>query len=456
MHIVGTHGYFLQEDEKEQGIMRPYPTLGLLYISSFLKAHQKEVSIVDSTFLTTEQWKAELSAIAPTVIAFYTNLMTKVKILELVNWCKVSLPNATLIVGGPDVTYNKENYLHAGFDFVVSGEGEQTMLELITAIEKDTSTNDIPGVSYLKDDTLVIGPERTKIKEIEELPFPDRSAIPIEKYLSVWKKHHGKRTLNISTQRGCPYTCKWCSTAVYGQSYRRNSPRRVVEEIKSLVNDYAAEALWFVDDVFTVSHKWIKELHGEFQKNELTIPFECITRAERLNPEILALLKQMGCFRIWIGAESGSQKIIDKMDRRVDLTTVQAMIQETQEQGMEAGTFIMVGYPDENLEDLQQTLEHIQKCNPNYLTITKAYPIKGTGLYNEVKEKFTNQPEWKTSTDRDITFELPYSDKFYGYSIRYLVNGWIANREKSMKHKLKSWGSYQMMMMHKKFRANDN
>lgn len=449
MRVVGTHGYFLEEDEKEQKIMRPYPTLGLLYISSFLKNAGKDFTVIDSTFLSKSAWKEEVLALQPAVIAFYTNLVTKISILELVQWAKNNLPSTKIIAGGPDVTYNKLNYLTTGIDFIISGEGEQTMLELVDAIENNQPTHDIPGVSYLSNGTLVEGSERIKIKEMEDLPLPDRSSIPLENYLSTWKKHHGKRTLNISTQRGCPYTCKWCSTAVYGQSYRRNTPKRVVEEIKHLVDVYSVEALWFVDDVFTVSHKWIKELHSEFQRNDLFIPFECITRAERLNPTILHLLKEMGCFRIWIGAESGSQKIIDKMDRRVDLRTVQEMIQETQRQGMEAGTFIMVGYPDEELIDIKQTLDHIQKCNPTHLTITQAYPIKGTGLYDEMENKFINQPNWEVSTDREITFALPYSQKFYAHSIRYLVNGWLAKRDQSLKHQLKSWSSYQLMLLTK-------
>ncbi|MBI3237322.1 MAG: B12-binding domain-containing radical SAM protein, partial [Flavobacteriia bacterium] len=337
MKLVLTHGYFLADDSKELEIMRPYPTLGLLYISSYLKADGKDVSIVDSTFLSKEEWKAELVKLQPGLVAFYSNLMTKLNILELNSWLKSTLPNTVTLVGGPDVTYNIEHYLNAGFDYTVSGEGEQTVLELSNAVEQQTSVAEIQGIAYKTADGEIIRNEaRTKIKELETLPFPDRGSIPIEKYLDVWKTHHGKRTLNISTQRGCPYTCKWCSTAVYGQSYRRNDPERVVAEILELKDRFGVEALWFVDDVFTVSHKWIADLHAAFQRNNLTIDFECITRAERLNATVLQQLKEMGCFRIWIGAESGSQRIIDRMDRRVSLETVQATMQQTRALGMEA------------------------------------------------------------------------------------------------------------------------
>jgi radical SAM superfamily enzyme YgiQ (UPF0313 family) len=375
--------------------------------------------------------------------------MTKVQVLQQLKYLKRKLPETQFIAGGPDITYNQENYLNAGFDFVVVGEGEQTMLEMVEVLESNGSIESVAGISFMKNGKLWQNDSRAKIKELPSLPFPDRSAIPFEKYLQVWKEHHGKRTANISTQRGCPYTCKWCSTAVYGQSYRRNAPAQVVAEILHLKKDFGVEALWFVDDVFTVSHKWIANLHGEFTKHQLTIPFEIITRAERLNTSVMQQLKEMGCFRIWIGAESGSQRIIDKMDRRVTLETVQEMMQLTQKMGMEAGTFIMVGYPGETHEDIKATMEHIEKCSPDLLTITRAYPIKGTDLYAEIEQEITVKLDWNTSTDRDIRFKLPYSDAYYENAIRYLVNGWHAHKNKSLKNKVKSKAAYQMMRVGK-------
>lgn len=450
MQIALTHGYFLNEDPKELEIMRPYPTLGLLYVSAYLKENGVMVEVIDSTFITKSEWIATIKEMQPTILAFYVNLMTKVNILELVKQIKSELPDCILVAGGPDITYNVENYLTAGFDITVLGEGEQTMLELVQSIDSGDDLKTISGIAYKVESKTIINQERTKIKDLSTLPIPDRDAIPIEKYLNTWKQHHGMRTLNISTQRGCPYTCKWCSTAVYGQSYRRNSPQKVVEEIQFLIDKYSVEALWFVDDVFTVSHKWLTELHAEFKEHSLVIPFEIITRAERLNDEVLMQLKEMGCFRIWIGAESGSQRIIDKMDRRVDLKTVQQMINRTEALGMEAGTFIMVGYPTETHEDLLQTMEHIKAANPSYLTITKAYPIKGTSLYEEIKDSVVTFPKWEISTDRDTKIPLIYRDKYYTNAIRFLVNGWAAKRKKSLKHALKCKLAYLMMKWNKK------
>lgn len=445
MKIVLSHGYFLYVDPKEQVIMRPYPPLGILYLSAYLKQHDFQVSVIDSTFLEVSAWKTQLLNENPDLLALYTNLMTKVQLLELVPWVLENLPETRLVAGGPDVTYNTEAYLQAGFHFCISGEGEQTILELAEALQKNEDYRTIPGVSYLSGGKVNELIPREKVRELSELPQPDRMAIPIEKYLETWKQYHGKRTLNISTQRGCPYTCKWCSTAVYGQSYRRNSPENVVREIEWLIQTYQVEALWFVDDVFTVSHKWLSELHRLFRERQIRIEFEIITRAERLNEQVLLQLKEMGCFRIWIGAESGSQQIIDRMDRRVKLETVQSMMQQTRKFGMEAGTFIMVGYPGETKRDIFRTLEHIRACNPHLLTVTKTYPIKGTALFEEVRENIISFPEWTTSTDRDLDFKRPYSARFYHWSVRYLVNGWLWEKDRSWKNGCKMWILKQLM-----------
>ena len=196
----------------------------------------------------------------------------------------------------------------------------------------------------------------------------------------------------------------------------------VAAELRMLKDTYKPDSIWFVDDVFTVSHKWIKEFHQEVLKQDALIPFECITRAERLNDEVLQLLKEIGCYRIWIGAESGSQKIIDAMDRRVDVDVVKEAIQKTNALDMETGTFIMVGYPGEDEEDITKTINYLKAANPTHFTITKAYPIKGTSLYNEIEKDITVQPNWETSTDRDIDFKRTYNTKFYDYAIKRIVN----------------------------------
>lgn len=451
MSTLLTHGYFLEEDKVEQQIMKPYPPLGLLYISAYLEQQQIAHQVFDSTFSSEKKWWKHVRKTRPKVIAFYTNLMTKVKILNLINHLKndPELKDTKILLGGPDVTYNYENYIKHGADFLVVGEGEETIVCFIQQFYGNRQFDQVDGLIF-KDSTngkIIKNSPRKKIKEVDSFPFPNRSRIDLSLYLDVWKTHHGKSTLNISTQRGCPYTCQWCSTAVYGQSYRRRSPKLVVDEIEHLIQNYQPDALWFVDDVFTVSHKWITAFNLEMKKRGISIPFECITRAERLNDEVLQQLKEAGCFRIWIGAESGSQRIIDLMKRQVDINKVRDMMQLTQQYGIEAGTFIMVGYPTETKEDIDLTINYLKAANPNQFTITVAYPIKGTGLYAQIQKDITKQPAWNLSTDRQIDFKRTYPRKYYDYAVRKIVNEVHFNKQKlagktlgqkAIKHKLKS------------------
>ena len=423
MSLLFTHAYYLSDDPKEQKIMKPYPPLGLLYVSAFLWSKNISNDVFDSTFYSKEEQLTFIFGKKPKVICIYTNLMTKIEVVKLIKILKTATYDfPKIILGGPDVTYNIENYLKTGADFLVIGEGEETTFELYNAIISTTNFHEINGIAFLENGNVIQTPARTKFRELDDLPLPNRDAIPNEKYLETWKKNHGESSMTISTQRGCPYTCKWCSTAVYGQSYRRRPAHLVAQEMKMLKDQYNPDAIWFVDDVFTISHKWLTAFHEEVFKQKAQIRFECITRAERLNDEILRLLKEAGCFRIWIGAESGSQKIIDLMDRRVDVNHVKKVIQDTNAMGMETGTFIMLGYPGETEDDITETIHYLKEANPTHYTITVAYPIKGTSLYNEIEDKIIEQPNWETSTDRQIEFKRTYSRKYYNYAVKKVVN----------------------------------
>ena len=458
MEVLLTHGYFIHEDPKEQEIMRPYPPLGLLYLAAYLRERDVDVAVFDSTFSTFEALKQDILEKKPGILALYANLMTKINLIKIMRFVRSeeSLIETKIVLGGPDVTYNQEKYLKAGADFLIIGEGEQTIFELNQALKSNGNLHEVEGLVFLQSDELIVNSPRVKIKKTDELPVPARDLIDLNLYLNSWKLNHGFNAISVSTQRGCPYTCQWCSTAVYGQSYRRRSASLVADEVESIIRDYNPDSLWFVDDVFTVSHKWISELHKEFTNRNLKIAFECITRAERLNDEVLRQLSEMGCSKIWIGAESGSQKIIDEMDRRVDVQVVRDQIIRARDFGIEAGTFIMVGYPNETIEDIEETVHHLKVSNPDQFTITVAYPIAGTGLYEQVKGKMKPLPDWEKSTDRDIDFERTYSRRFYDHAVRYIVNSVNANKSWEnrdfvhwMKQKIKSILAKGAMVLNK-------
>jgi anaerobic magnesium-protoporphyrin IX monomethyl ester cyclase len=424
MKIILTHGYFIDEDPKEREIMRPYPPLGILYVSAWLEKYGYDNHVFDSTFSSMKKLQSYLLLERPDILAVYTNLMTKVNVVKLLSFMKSepSLKHCKLVLGGPEVRNHAERFLKSGADFLVLGEGEQTMLELTELLHQKADFRAIPGIAYLNENNLVINPERVQLRDLSQLPLPNRTKINLQLYFDAWKDKHGSSAISINTMRGCPYTCKWCSRAVYGLSYRRRSPKEVVDEIEWIQKTYNVDTAWFVDDVFTVNHKWLREFNGELKKRKVKLPYECITRADRMTEEVIDLLKESGCFRVWIGAESGSQRVIDLMDRRVDVEKVREMIVLSQQKGVQAGTFIMVGYPGETEEDIMETVHHLKASNPDIFTITVAYPIKGTDLYSEVEADFTESLDWATSTDRDIDFKRTYSRKYYDYAVRMIVN----------------------------------
>jgi len=427
MKVLLTHGYFLNEDSTEQRIMKPYAPLGILYISAYLKEHGIDNNIFDTTFSSKNELKKYLVDERPDYIAIYVNLMTKINVLDIIKYIKStdSIKNAKIILGGPEVRYNATDLLELGADFVVIGEGEETTLELINRLEMKNRNDfkNINGIGF-KDDNgkIIFNAERSLISDIDTLPFPNRSGIDVRKYQEAWKNHHNLDAISVSTMRGCPYTCRWCSRAVYGLTYRRRSPEKVVEELQKIKDEYNPDTIWFVDDVFTISHKWLSGFNEELKKNNLRIKYECITRADRMNEDVIKTMKESGCFRVWIGAESGSQRIIDAMDRRVKVEQVREMIQLAKKHGIETGTFIMLGYPGETEKDIEETISHLKKSNPDLFTITIAYPIRGTELFQEIETNQVNFFDWEKQTDRDRDFVRTYPRRYYNFAVRRVVN----------------------------------
>jgi anaerobic magnesium-protoporphyrin IX monomethyl ester cyclase len=437
MKIVFTHGYFISEDPKELEIMRPYVPLGILYISAWLQKNNYNNEVFDSTFSTFELQKQFILDNKPDVLAIYTNLMTKLNVLRTIQFVKSqsTLKHTKIVLGGPEVTNHIDKFLEYGADYIIQGEGEETMLELVQFLDQKSELNStqIAGLAFKNEaGQTIFTNERGKLKNLDELPMPNRTKVNLQLYFDAWKAKHGTSAISINTMRGCPYSCKWCSRAVYGQSYRRRSAKHVVDEIEWIQNNYKVDSIWFVDDVFTVSHKWLNEFTQELGNRKLKIAYECITRADRMSEEVIDLLKESGCFRVWIGAESGSQKVIDLMDRRVDVLQVRDMIRKAQAKGVQAGTFIMVGYPGETEEDIFETIKHLKDSDPDIFTITIAYPIKGTPLFIEIESDITTKLPWESSTDRDIDFKRTYTRNYYNFAVKHIVNE--VNAHKALKN----------------------
>lgn len=402
--ILLTHGYFLSEDEKEHQIMKPYPPLGLLYLSAYLKRAGFSAEVYDSTFGERGELDGKLRASRNGVVGIYTNLITRRSVLEVIRIAKQS--DWTVILGGPESANYPVEYLRAGADAIVIGEGEATLAQLLPTVHGagPRRLHGVPGVVFKDEsDAIVHTPARPKVPDLDTLPFPDREAIDHTRYLDAWRRHHGLGSINLITARGCPYRCTWCSHAVYGYSHRRRSPANVADEVAWIIERYHPDQLWYADDVFTVSHPWLARYLAELQQRGLPLlPFETITRADRLQSEAAAdSLRDLGCYRVWIGSESGSQRILDAMQRGVTVEQVRRAVRLAQSRGMEVGMFLMWGYEGEELEDIAATVEHVKETNPEVFFTTVSYPIRGTPYFDAVSERVELPIGWAEASDRD-------------------------------------------------------
>lgn len=423
MDILLSHGYFIAEDEHEQKIMKPYPTLGLLYISSHLKAKGFAVALFDSTFENLDSFRAYVRQTRPGIVGLYVNLMTKANVLKMLPVCQEV--GAIVVLGGPEPVNYAAEYMAAGADVIVSGEGEQTLEELIPHLARYGLNRlyGIAGISY-RDDSgrITANLPRPQIKSLSDQPWPDRPAIPMTRYLETWKSHHNFSSISLITGRGCPYTCTWCSHSVFGNSHRHRSVEDVVNEVSWIQEQYQPDQLWYADDVLTIIPRRFLEYAQALKQRNIRLPFECISRADRMNEAVVDALAEMGCYRLWIGSESGSQRILDGMKRKATVSDVQAKAKMLKNKGIQVGMFIMLGYDQENIADLEATVDHLKRSNPDVFLTTVAYPIKGTTYYQAVENKVISYLDWEARTDRDLGVSGRYSRRFYDHATRWMVN----------------------------------
>lgn len=423
MKIILTHTYFIEEDPYEKAVMKPYPPLGLLYLSAYLKEHRVAVTVFDSTFSTYDQLTAHLLQEKPDVLGIHCNLLTKFAVMKLIRFCGQN--GIVSILGGPDAATQVPEFLRYGADIIISGEGEEALVTVLDRLQSGDIHNlaGIPNVSYKTGDgEIVQNPRQSSRRQLDSYPFPDRSAINLERYLATWEKHHGQRSVSLITARGCAFTCKWCSHSVYGWTHRRRRPEKVVEEIQQLIENYHPTHLWYADDVFTVNKRWLQKFHRLMTEAEIHLPFECISRADKLDEEMVMLLRDLGCFRIWFGAESGSQKVLDAMSRGVSREEVARATRWCQQHGLQAGYFVMFGYPGEEIDDIYQTIEFVRRQQPDIYLTTVAYPLRGTTLYDEVQDRIIYHQDWENHLQRELEIRDRFSRPLYQFAIKKLAS----------------------------------
>jgi len=414
MELLLCNSHFLYYDQVEQSVAYVYPPLGPLYLSAYLKsANIGEVGFFDATFAKgEEEFEQALREKRPRLVGIQSVITTRSRTRNMIRIAQsIGIP---VVVGGPDASSSYKNYLAWGATYAVIGEGEETCAELLQVLtgQSKIEIKDIRGLAYKNNGEIVINPNRGLIEDLDQLPFPDWKAVDICRYLELWKKKNGYTSLHILSSRGCPFGCAWCSRAVFGRNVRQRSVDNVIDEMKALSNYYHPDSIWFADDTFTMDKTWIENFTGKIALSGSVIPFRCFTRADRVTPEMLSKLKTAGCRLIHMGVESGSQQVLDAMNKGQKVETIQKASNYIHDAGIDINYFIMFGYPGEKLNDIRATEALIKAAKPESIGFSIAYPIPGTEFYQSVKDCLVKDIDsrWEKTTEgiqQMFTTEFP-------------------------------------------------
>jgi len=425
MDLLLANSYFLSDDPNEQAVMRPYPPLGLLYVSAYLKQEGHGIEMFDGTFQELSDFRRLLERRRPALVGMYANILTVRAASAMI--AEAHKVGATVMMGGPDPSADPETYLEAGADLVVLSEGELTAAEVTRTFDQTGGGDafrdalpEIAGLTFLRRGERVTTKARELVKNLDDLPLPDRDVIDLSRYVEVWKKRHGHSSLTILTSRGCPFHCTWCSKAVFGDGLRKRSVPSVLDEMKLIKERYGVERFWIADDVFSIDKRWTKTFCRAVIDAGQVTPYECETRVDVVDQEVLDLMAASGCFRIWYGAESGSNKVLKEMRKGFDLDEVKDAIRMTRRAGISIGMFLMIGYPNEKREDVVASARMFQEVQPDEYGVAISFPIKGTAFYERVKEDLGGKLEWKKTNDPNLRFRGRYPHRFYWLATRYI------------------------------------
>ncbi len=422
--ILFTHSYFLRFDPKQWAMQQPYPPLGTLYAAALMREHGYKVSLFDTMFVTgATEAIAAIDNTAPQLFVIYDdgfNYLTKMCLTNMreaaFKMCKLAKERGcTVIVSSSDSTDRYEEYLAEGADFVIIGEAEQTLLELTEHLKTgDEEYSHIRGLAYTDNGKTVKNVSRPVLKDLDTLPLPAWDLVDIKPYHEAWMKSAGYFSLNIGTTRGCPFKCNWCAKPIYGNRYNSRSPENVVSEIRLLKQNYAVDHIWFCDDIFGLKPGWVQEFAELLKREKLKIRFKIQSRADLLTEvEIVEALADAGCENVWIGAESGSQKILDAMDKGITVQQIHQATRNMKAHGIKPSFFIQFGYPGEEKRDIALTINMINILLPYEIGISVSYPLPGTVFYDRVKADLKKKTNWTDSDEMALMFSNNFPASYY-------------------------------------------
>jgi anaerobic magnesium-protoporphyrin IX monomethyl ester cyclase len=437
--ILFGQAYFLKFDAKLWEIMQPYPPLGTMYAASYMRSHGYKVAMFDAMLAESEEeWAQALDRHKPRFAVLFEdnfNYLSKMCLLRMRQAAFTMITMArqrgcTVIVCGADATDHAAEYLGRGANYVLLGEGEATLLELINRL---SGRNVVPlesilGLAYLPSnsdgfsmrghreeaDRPVINSRRPDIRDLDGLPFPAWDLIDVPRYKAIWQERHGYFSMNMVTTRGCPFHCNWCAKPIWGQRYNVRSPENVARELKWLKDTYGPDHIWFMDDILGLKPGWLEHFARQVEADKALTPFKCLNRADLLlRAGEVEALRRSGCSMVWIGAESGSQKVLDAMDKGIRVEQIREAAHRLHDAGIRVGFFLQFGYPGETMEDIRKTMQMVRDVRPDDIGISVSYPLPGTRFYESVRLQLGAQHNWIDSSDLAMLYQGPFSTAFY-------------------------------------------
>jgi len=414
--------YYLRFDQKLWDAMQPYPPLGTLYAASYMRERGFDVAVFDAMLAESEaEWDAALERERPEYAIIYEdnfNYLSKMCLTNMrqaaINMIRMAKQRGcTVIIAGSDATDQQTMYLEHGADYVLIGEGEETLGELLDSLTGQ-SNQPIGQIMGVVSEANLFPTRRNVMKALDELPRAAWDLIDIEKYRRIWIERHGYFSMNLVTTRGCPYHCNWCAKPIWGQRYNVHSPERIVADMQWLQETYAPDHIWFADDIMGLKPGWIEQFADLKEAAGINIPFKCLSRADLLlRGNTITALARAGCDIVWIGAESGSQKVLDAMEKGTKVEQIREAAQNVHQTDMRIGFFLQFGYPGETRDDIADTLQLVRDAKPDDIGISVSYPLPGTKFHERVKAELGTQHNWQDSNDLAMLYAGPFTTDFY-------------------------------------------
>jgi radical SAM superfamily enzyme YgiQ (UPF0313 family) len=421
--ILFSHSYLMRLDPKQWATSQPYPPLATITAAAVCRNAGHQVYLHDSFFdESAARIVPSLVKVQPDIFILYDdgfNYLTKMCLTNMRNaafeMCEhANKQGCTVIVSSSDSTDHFEQYLSAGADFVLLGEAEQTLMELLAAIENNIDYSGIKGIVYQQADNTIRTSSRPVMTNLDALPLPAWDLINIEPYRNMWMQSSGYFSLNVATTRGCPFKCNWCAKPIYGNRYNVRSAEHVVAELKLMKKNFAFDHIWFCDDIFGLKPGWINEFGNLVKEAGLVFTFRIQARADLLlKGNTINDLAAAGCENVWIGAESGSQKILDAMDKGITIDQIRSATKLLKEAGIKPSFFLQFGYPGETREDIRATIRMVNTLLPHSIGISVSYPLPGTVFYEKVKSELKEKTNWTDSDEMHLMFTNTYRPAFY-------------------------------------------